>query len=125
MSFKVGDWVRISGTIQKVIDINPANDYNITADIIETEDDYVSAEVVELWQPKEGEWCWFFTDKMQLDNVGILRKFTQMESDIEDNDMFGCEPTVSDKEEFESIKVFYKYCEPFIGQLPIFLKENK
>ena len=79
---------------------------------------------VEPWQPRAGEWCWFFTDKMQLDNVGILRKFTQMESDIEDNDMFGCEPTVSDKEEFESIKVFYKYCEPFIGNLPSFIKEK-
>ncbi len=121
MSFKLGDWVR-----SKSFENDGNEELLIKKLKVQQQVDFVHKyqEEWELWQPKKGEWCWFFTDKMKLDNVYILRKFTQMESDIEDNDMFGCEPTVSDKEEFESIKVFYKYCEPFIGNLPSFIKEK-
>jgi len=38
MKFKIGDWVRISGTVQRVIDINPPTDYDqfFDIDMIET-----------------------------------------------------------------------------------------
>ena len=116
MKFKVGDWVR-----------SKENKFDFSLVSIDTEKFYKALgsnfeDVWELWQPKEGEWCWFYSDVMKLDNVGILRKFTQMEKDIQGDDMFGCEPMKSFKEEFEHIKVFYKYCEPFIGNLPSFIK---
>ena len=116
MKFKVGDWVRVVG--QKDIEI--VNNKNVS--IFNNPKKSI---FFKHWQPEAGEWCWFYSDVMKLDNVCILRKFTQMEKDIEADDMFGCEPTVPDKEEFESIKVFYKYCEPFIGNLPSFIKEIK
>ncbi len=116
MKFKVGDWVRVVG--QK--DIEMVNNKNVS--IFNNPKKSI---FFKHWQPEAGEWCWFYSDVMKLDNIGILRRFTQMEKDIEDNDMFGYEPRKAFKEEFEHIKVFYKYCEPFIGQLPMFLKENK
>jgi hypothetical protein len=121
MSFKVDDWVRLvrlEGASTPVLRIDSFDGIDYIVNGMKcTKSDLVH------WRPKREEWCWFYSDVMKLDNVCILRKFTQMEKDIEADDMFGCEPTVPDKEEFESIKVFYKYCEPFIGQLPSFIKE--
>lgn len=65
----------------------------------------------ELWEPKPGEWCWFWDDDMRiplLDNfvynkVDNVVTFTELDS----------KPyiaNISDKA--------YQYCEPFLGTLP-------
>ena len=63
---------------------------------------------VELWQPKEGEWCWFYDD---TEGTPIFGRFYKQDKD------FGncCYPQ-------HQINSPYSYCEPFIGELPTFLQ---
>ena len=65
---------------------------------------------VELWQPKEGEWCWFYDD---TEGTPIFGRFYKQDKD------FGncCYPQ-------HQINSPYSYCEPFIAELPSFLKEH-
>lgn len=104
--FKVGDWVRIGDTVQRIIAINPENDYNITIDMVETDDDYVSIESIELWQPKEGEWCWYKHNLVRIEEINEYGYVRTMSASF-CNKIF-----------FEG----FKDCEPFIGELPSFIK---
>jgi len=120
MKFKVGDWVRISGTVQRVIDINPPTDYDqfFDIDMIETEDDYVSAEVVELWQPKEGEYVWFW----KMHNKELLYMFGKFSH----HNQFGYIIDEDENGAIISSKLrYWDNCDPFIGKLPSFIKEIK
>lgn len=66
---------------------------------------------VELWQPKEGEWCWFWNgySKYTL-TLGRLAEYSK-----EEKLYFSYNGVVY---------MSYEYCEPFIGELPSFLKER-
>lgn len=116
-NFKVGDWIKIGDTVQQITAINPENDYNITCDMVETTDDYVSIESIEPWYPKEGEWCWFdknklgkFWKKQGTRNYWTLSEFKN----------------ISEKTRIPSGDYFVSdYCEPFIGQLPSFIKDKQ
>ena len=112
MKFKIGDWVRISGTIQRVVEINPPTDYAqfFDIDMVETEDDYVSAEVVELWQPKEGEWCWYKNNLVKIIDITDCIYVKATPASFMDRFVFFAD---------------FLECEPFIGQLPSSVKENK
>ena len=94
LKFKVGDWVRDLRD-NRIFQINSEN-FNLNLSI--TNGVYVH------WQPKPGEWCWYSKwDKIVCVEF-YLCKFVL--------DMNEVEP------EFK-----HKY-EPFIGELPTFLKEN-
>lgn len=106
--FKVGDWVITEFTIDKIRGIK-----KIIAlaedgwDTFQNEDCSIEAApytIVELWAPKLGEFCWFWDD-----NNYPERTLSQFEVKID--------------ETFYSLLTSWKYCEPFIGVLPSFLKE--
>lgn len=66
---------------------------------------------VELWQPKKGEWCWFQFAQPKTVNYQILSKF-KLSSPC--------------GRYYEDINgMCFDFCEPFIGELPSFLKEQK
>ena len=67
---------------------------------------------VELWQPKEGEWCW---EK----DYGLSLVISNDENGINCIVCF-CLTSVFGKEFTTTLKD----CEPFIGELPSFLKEH-
>ena len=105
--FKVGDWVRDKTskqhTIKKVT--------SVYSDSVTVVDSTIGINVMlikdlELWQPKEGEWCWFWENS---DKRPLLGKLTG----------------ITESGKFFSGWGTYDYCEPFIGQLPTNLKEPK
>lgn len=59
---------------------------------------------IELWQPKPKEWCWFWDEHY---TTAILAKFIEMEN----------------KTFVEHHGNKFKYCAPFIGELPPHLKD--
>ena len=119
MSFKVGDWVqhKYLNTIFQVKDIFKDGyldcitslklEPRIKWDSCLFQGKYNSDDCV-LWQPKEGEWCWFWNKDSEMPPV--LRRFKQTQKD-------GAHITKDDC-------YFYDYCEPFIGELPSFLKDK-
>lgn len=106
-NFKVGDWIKIGDAIQQITAINPENDYNITCDMVETTDDYVSIESIEPWYPKEGEWCWYKHHLVRIDEINEYGYVRAMSASF-------CEQF-----DFDG----FKECEPFIGELPSFIKK--
>lgn len=68
--FKVGDWVRHieSNNIYK---INGFSIHGQTKGFIQIHDEYhlVPQSECELWQPKEGEWCWFWDKKKKITHL--------------------------------------------------------
>lgn len=102
MRFKVGDWVIDNGNIYRFVEPSSEDSYK------------KSLETLELWHPKEGEWCWFmFSDKYELRCL-TLGKFIGFKADKD------LRYTYSDVDgEIFSADV----CEPFIGELPTLLKD--
>lgn len=101
-NFKVGDWVKYKDndddSLYQVVALLPNDLIDINCTITDKYN-------IELWQPKAGEWCWFSKwDKIICVDFYLCKFFW---------DMNEVEP------EFK-----HKY-EPFIGQLPTFLKETK
>lgn len=92
--FKVGDWVRdlISGKIHRV-----------------NNEDTVNSKFSQVikWQPKEGEWCWFWN----FNEMPTLEQFSKYHN-LDDH--LGNYETLAVK--------LYQHCEPFIGELPSFLQ---
>lgn len=96
--FKVGDWICQDTTY--VMKVNRITDYAYHSN----DGKAIKLENAKLWKPKPGEWCWYSKwDKIVCVEF-YLCKFVL--------DMNEVEP------EFK-----HKY-EPFIGELPTFLKDN-
>ena len=102
--FKIGDWVRDLRD-NSVFQINSVN-FNLNLSI--TNGVYIH------WQPKPGEWCWFYQNKREIPTLGNLKHFS-------DKDSF-C--AYSTPKASMSVK-YFKHCEPFIGQLPTSLQDIK
>ena len=62
---------------------------------------------LELWQPKEGEWCWFWDYKEPE-----FKQFEQM-CPIDRTNYITKQGGI------------YGKCEPFIGELPSYIKDNE
>ena len=61
----------------------------------------------ELWKPEVGEWCWFWNKGSSEPSLGQFKE--------EINGKY-----------YVKRKIYaFDFCEPFIGELPSFLKENK
>lgn len=116
MSFKVGDWVqhKYLNTIFQVKDIFKDGyldcitslklEPRIKWDSCLFQGKYNSNDCV-LWQPIEGEWCWVFDDEFRSELTN--RAYVTSDGVIKTHD--SCK---------------WKYCEPFIGELPSFLKDK-
>ena len=88
-SFKPGDWVDIP---------------SLNTEPVQYRSDLCHLGL-ELWQPKVGEWCWFWDENY---TTAILAKFENIS-----NGLF-----------VEHHGNIFEYCEPFIGQLPTHLKDQ-
>lgn len=65
-----------------------------------------------FWRPKEGEWCWFWNEYSKYTlTLGKLARYSE-----EEKLYFSYNGVVY---------MSYKHCEPFIGELPSFLKDSK
>ena len=108
-SFKVGDLITISG----------GKPWKATEDevrIYRGKED----EDIKLWRPKEGEWCWFWNNSKDL----TLQKFWKIEQEYFIS--FFCDKNKSDGLVFYNVtEKNFKYCEPFVGELPSLLREVK
>lgn len=104
--FKVGDWVRyITGKTKTVARVDITGEIPNYIGVSTGEN--VHIEDCELWQPKEGEWCWFWSEGLLSPHI---MEFTHMGKDGKG---------------FCSGFAGYDYCEPFIGELPSFLKDGE
>ena len=114
MQFKIDNWVQMLGsedkTIYQVIDILPN-------DVIDIGDTIVDKYDIKLWEPKPNEWCWFWNN----DNQPFLAQFEEMDDDqyVTKQGLHGSYADLSDA------TFSFRFCEPFIGQLPTNLKDNK
>ena len=109
-SFKVGDWVVRIGE-NKPMQVSKVSGSRVNCGSVET---YLDR--LELWQPQEGEWCWFWNKK----NAPIFGKFKRM-------DPSGARiyEVIELGKNTKDLNKSYKFCEPFIGELPSFIKEIK
>ena len=99
MNFKVGDWV--------TCETARTNPYKIINDTILKCCTNGSRKNVELWQPKEGEWCWF----LDLNCSAVLAQYNSY--DGENYEAIQYSNSING-EHIESVSL-YSYCEPFIG----------
>jgi len=108
--YERGDWVRINDTIQLVTNVY----YDETGiDMVETEDDYLSSESCEPWEPRDKEWCWFW-DNDKSGNVSyIIGQFYL-------KNRYGNLAYESNNKSPEQLRA-YSNCEPLIGHLPSFI----
>lgn len=91
--FKAGNWV-----------VHP--DANAPWKLSQNSIDHLDNSKLELWQPKAGEWCWFWDSE---NFPPKLRQFKRL--------------LISNKYQYESFQAFaYIHCEPFLGKLPTTLK---
>ena len=103
--FKTGDWVIHNGVAKRVT--KAVDGY------IDSLDNQVAVimkeESLELWKPKEKEYFWYRND---------LVKFHKSQTDLGTllESARGCS--------YYPLANFEDYCEPFIGQLPSFLKDS-
>ena len=91
-SFKPGDWVYIPS-----LNTEPAQ---YRSDLCHLG--------LELWQPKVGEWCWFWN--VTNFDAPTLSRFCGMQDKL-----FRCT---------NSKQNLFTHCEPFIGQLPTSIKDQ-
>ena len=111
-SFKPGNWVRHIAfkSKHKCISINDGEfDDKVSVTNSPSFDNEFMIDY-ELWQPKVGEWCWFWNrDKPNKP------KLKQLYSINYEHDVHWTYKTIDCKT--------YQHCEPFIGQLPTNLKD--
>ena len=110
--FKVGDWVTINWHQEKepyqIIDIwegdstdSVKSSSNPSSTVFfDTYADRLLKDCTQ-WKPKENEWCWFW------DKEGVI---TIQQASSVNNTPKGCVRP-------------YKYCEPFIGELPSWIED--
>lgn len=110
ISFKLDDWV-ISTKYPKASPIKIQHQHAIDTGIFGTytntkgQANLLYSEECMPWQPKVGEWCWFWDENY---TTAILAKFENIS-----NGLF-----------VEHHGNIFEYCEPFIGQLPTHLKDQ-
>ena len=127
-SFKPGNWVILSSSSdsrslaqvkETYLDSNKSKLYwpseNSTAVCSEMQ-------YYELWQPEVGEWCWFWNKCMDIDQSPRLAQFHLIVEELQEPMDF---PAFY-QTKYKTIKLGYLYdfCEPFIGQLPTFIKDQ-
>ena len=111
--FKVGDWVVNKTSKQRIVKkVTSTYSDTVTVGDSEVGINVMLINDLELWQPKPGEWCWFW--------------------DIDSNPTL-CQYSKYINGEYEALTINPKYklqglfgfCEPFIGIVPTNMKDNK
>lgn len=107
--FKIGDWVQVIAGHERPI----GSLFKVKSCLTR----YRAADV-KLWEPNEGEWCWFYTSESKgrryiNPQLGRFQNFVKQNTN-----------TYKNGYRFVTDVGFYKQCEPFIGELPSFLKEQ-
>ena len=113
--FKVGDWVRSTKYLHmapcKVESIFESNERKGDFGLKSHGTVHYASEA-ELWQPKEGEWCWFCSVNGNSELGQFIEEFFEGRYRYKlngTNSIFNCDAV---------------RCEPFIGKLPTFLKDR-
>lgn len=108
--FKVGDWVKIL-TFRNHVPVTIKNiegcRYVLSTGL------YADDAILELWQPKPGEFCWFWNK----DRFPTVAKLTEICNDG------NIKYFASIPNQPHPLGAYYKNCEPFIGQLPTYLRK--
>ena len=119
MTFKVGDWVRVTADVNRPSYIckiksishswNPCEQSHngplcINGSLVPLPD-------VTAWTPQPDEWCWFWDYDKDNPRLAQYRKMSHTQFEAKCND-------------FENYEILghYNFCEPFLGELPSFLQ---
>ena len=105
--FKVGDWL-IGKYSKNPICIETIGTTLTNSSV--TINGTFSVDQFTLWQPKEGEWCWFWNSALGIWFISTLKDFGEYNNSIQ----YRC----------NSVYYICEKCEPFIGELPSFLKDK-
>ena len=114
--FKVGDWVqfvdadgtRYFGKCTGIRDTYHSDYGDITVVDTDWADVGYFIQDIEYWQPEKGEWCWFWLDMSSNPELGQFKEMFN-------GDLFCSIQNGNDA---------FKFCEPFIGELPSYLKNK-
>lgn len=90
--FKVGDWIRELDPLPYVKTVYQLKQSDFFGVGRKSKEYFTN---IELWQPKEGEWCWFYNSNI---DKWYINKWENSESQI--------------------ASLWHKNCKPFIGELP-------
>lgn len=131
LKFEVGDWVVDiqDGALYKIKEIKefpeePTYKRFIFSSTEETWIDIYNDEVDtngwELWQPITGEWCWVFNYLREVPNLRRVIKVEDNFNNRFDDEKFTKAVRVNRGDDLND-EVGYRFCEPFIGQLPTIL----
>lgn len=102
MKFRIGDWIRSKDGLDTAKVTNSTIDFYKEGFYVALEDEW------ELWQPKKGEWCWFWFDMSSTPELGQFKEMFN-------GDLFCSIQNGND---------VFKFCEPFRGELPSCLKNK-
>ena len=106
--FKVGDWVVNKTSKQRIIKkVTSTYSDSVTVGNTEVGINVMLINDLELWQPKKGDWCWFWDETLKKPMLLQFERFCS---------------TGFYKYETNN-KLNYQYCEPFLGELPTNLKK--
>ena len=130
-SFKLGDWV-ISTKYPKVNPIKIQHQHAIDTGIFGTytntkgQANLLYSEECMPWQPKVDEWCWFWNKEMDVPILSKLSDITNYEDlptiYYSEHPMY---IKLGEDDNYEIVESYnFNNCEPFIGQLPTFIKDQ-
>jgi len=78
----------------------------------------------ELWKPAEGDWCWFWADKMSIPLLGELIEIVK-DTVSERPDSYRARVAIVTDQTSDTTQIVYmKFCEPYLGELPNMLKDK-
>lgn len=129
LKFKAGDWIRQVKSnfsdysrICKIVDCVENNLYSVETNIFDIDCINNTDESFELWQPKPDEYYWFWN---KPSDIPILAKLISIEYFLERPTEYKIEtPSCISETSYSYMKyMYFKNCEPFIGQLPSILKK--
>ena len=110
--FKIGDYVVLQNeNTYRILNVSTTGN-NILLDTNEypASDNWWSTSSCKPWQPKEGEWCWFWNSSLGIWFISTLKDFGEYNNSIQ----YRC----------NSVYYICEKCEPFIGELPSSLKDK-
>ena len=119
-SFKPGHWIKSTRYPNlRPIQITSIYESNTRPGILglKSKGTVLYSDEVELWQPKPNEWCWFWSKSFPKPQLLPFRSYFK-------NSFYSTEYGVTIFNEVLCECNYFDYCEPFIGQLPTFIKDQ-
>ena len=115
---KVNDWI----TFTDISDKNPKQIIKIENGIAYTKTNKCLVEQAVKWIPEPGEWCWFWDNET---DVPTLAKLISINKLFERKETYtvATPSCISELSYNYSRTMTFKYCEPFVRELPSNLKD--